>query len=82
MQAPVGVVSSSFALFPLITKLEFLKISRIALAGFDIVPCENVTEPPPTETGKHTIFSSNNPKSSNAIVIPIISTKYQYLTLH
>jgi len=73
------VVSSLFAALPLITKFEFLKISRIALAGFDMVPWEKVTEPPPTEIGRQTIFSSNSPNSSKAIAIPIISTRVSIL---
>ena len=51
----------------------------MALAGLDIVPCEKVTEPLPTETGIHRIVSSNNFKSSNAIVIPTISIRVSIL---
>ena len=59
-----------------------MKISKIALAGLDIVPWEKVTLPPPTETGMQIIFSSNNPKSSKAIVIPTISTRVSMLEAH
>ena len=44
-----------------------------------MVPCEKVTLPPPTEIGKQRIFSSNNSKSSKAIVIPTMSTKVSML---
>ena len=59
--------------------MDFLKISRTALAGLDIVPWENVTVPEPTDTGKQTVFSSNKFRSSNAIVIPTISTRVSIL---
>ena len=71
--APVGVVSSSFTWPPEIAMFESLKISKIALAGLEVVPCENVKFPPPTATGVVTISSSNNFKSSRATAVPTIS---------
>ena len=44
-----------------------------------MVPCEKFTVPPPTETGKQTIFSSNNFKFSQAIVTPTISISVSIL---
>ena len=43
------------------------------------MPCEKLTVPFPTETGRQTTFSSNNSKSSNAMVIPTISTSVSIL---
>ena len=73
---PVGVAVSYIPGPPLIIMLFLLAISNIAGAGFCIFPCENVISPPPTETGVVMIcFNLNNPKLSNAVPVPIISTK-------
>ncbi len=73
MLAPVGVVSSSFTLLPDISIFDLSNISKIAPAGFDTVPCENVTVPLPTETGVVIISSSKHLKSSSAIAVPTMS---------
>ncbi len=51
----------------------------MALAGLDIVPWEKVTFPPPTAIGIQIISSSNIPRSSIAIAIPIISIRVSIL---
>ena len=65
--APVGVVNSSLTGPPITIMLEFLKISVIAYAGFDVVPCEKDIVPPPIATCEHDISSSNRFRSSKAI---------------
>ena len=54
--------------------LEFLKISVIAYAGFEVVPCENDIVPPPIATWEHVISSINrfrlidiNPRANEVV---------------
>ena len=73
MLAPVGVVNSSVTIPPLVIIPDFLNISNIAYAGFEVVPCEKLIVPPPTATGEEIISSSNKFRSSNATAVPKIS---------
>ena len=47
--------------------------STTAGAGHGVVPCENVTVPPPTATGVHATRSPARPMSSSAIAVPSMS---------